>query len=374
MVMACAVNSWRGHKARVLPAICTGAQPFAAQNVVRNGSAVATAAGAAWPGGKAGGSAGRGTPLDSGRGPAAESPARARTRFQRTRATGREDLPMHARIICALGAAAAACALVSPGLAGLAGAASIVSRASGLQAPARDAAESAGAAAGSAASHGRPARPVIAYVLNANSVTPIRTTTGKAGEPIKITVPGPPEILRAIAITPDGKTVYVANHGFDTAPADTVIPISTATGKAGKPITVGASPDAIAITPDGRTAYVVSESGTVTPIRTATGKAITVGSNPVAIAITPDGKTAYIVNSNSGTVTPIRAATGKAGKAGNAVKVGSGPPAARPPPPTGRTAHAPNYTAGPVPPIPASPTPAGKPIKVGSGPGAIAIT
>ncbi|MGO9278058.1 MAG: YncE family protein, partial [Streptosporangiaceae bacterium] len=154
---------------------------------------------------------------------------------------------------------------------------------------------------------------MTAYVLNSDSVTPIRTDTGTAGKPIKIAVPGPPEILGAMAITPDGKTVYVANHGFDTAPADTVIPISTATSKVGKAITVGESPDAIAITPDGKTAYVVNQSGTVTPIRTATNtalKAIAVGSNPRAIAITPDGKTAYVANFNSGTVTPIRTATG----------------------------------------------------------------
>jgi len=50
-------------------------------------------------------------------------------------------------------------------------------------------------------------------------------------------------------------------------------------------------PEAIAITPDGKTAYVVNtDSGTVTPIRTATNTALApvkVGRGPVAIAITP---------------------------------------------------------------------------------------
>ena len=46
-----------------------------------------------------------------------------------------------------------------------------------------------------------------------------------------------------IAITPDGKTAYVATAGA-------VIPISTATNKPGTPIHVGpGSPAAIAITP-----------------------------------------------------------------------------------------------------------------------------
>ena len=68
-------------------------------------------------------------------------------------------------------------------------------------------------------------------------------------------------------------------------------PIQTATNKAGKAIKVGNRPGAIAITPDGKTAYVANhDSGTVTPIRTATNtalKAIKVGSDPTAIAITP---------------------------------------------------------------------------------------
>ena len=47
----------------------------------------------------------------------------------------------------------------------------------------------------------------------------------------------------------------------------------------------------IAITPDGKTVYVANrDSGTVTPIRTSTKTALTaikVGFNPDAIAITP---------------------------------------------------------------------------------------
>jgi YVTN family beta-propeller protein len=62
-------------------------------------------------------------------------------------------------------------------------------------------------------------------------------------------------------------TAYVVNYF-----ANTVTPISTATGKAREAITVGSAPGAIAITLNGKTAYVASGSG-VTPISTATGKA-----------------------------------------------------------------------------------------------------
>src|SRR5215469_10992164 len=84
-----------------------------------------------------------------------------------------------------------------------------------------------------------------------------------------------------------------------------VIPINTITNTALKAITVGSFPFAIAITPDGKTAYVANtDSNTVTPIRTATDtalKAIKVGSGPVAIAIIPDGKTAYVSRSEEHT-------------------------------------------------------------------------
>jgi YVTN family beta-propeller protein len=87
-----------------------------------------------------------------------------------------------------------------------------------------------------------------------------------------------------LAITPNGRTAYVANAGDGT-----VTPISTATNTAGKPIRVGHTPRAIAITPDGKTAYVVNNgSGTVTPISIVTDRAdqpISVGLYPVAIAI-----------------------------------------------------------------------------------------
>ena len=112
-------------------------------------------------------------------------------------------------------------------------------------------------------------------------------------------------------------------------------PISTATNTAGQAIKVGAGPDTIAITPDGKTAYVANGiSDTVTPIRTATNtalKAITVGIDPIAIAITPDGTTAYVANiggiTYSGdTVTPISTATNTALKA---ITVGTGPSSSR---------------------------------------------
>jgi YVTN family beta-propeller protein len=70
-----------------------------------------------------------------------------------------------------------------------------------------------------------------------------------------------------------------------------VTPIRTATNKALPSVKTGHKPLAIAITPNGTTVYVANElSNSVTPISTATNKAlhpIKVGSFPLAIAITP---------------------------------------------------------------------------------------
>ena len=119
-------------------------------------------------------------------------------------------------------------------------------------------------------------------------------------------------------------TAYVASQ------SGTVTPILTATNTTLAPIRIGKGPDAgqnssaIAFLPDGKTAYVLTNTllggpGTVTPIRTATNTALTpikVGESPLAIAITPDGQTAYVVfgsaPSRPGTVIPIRTATNQA--------------------------------------------------------------
>jgi hypothetical protein len=165
-----------------------------------------------------------------------------------------------------------------------------------------------------------PSRPTgaIMYVAASNGVTPVTTATNTPGRPIKISA-----IPAAIAITPDGKTAYIA----DEHPG-TVTPVSTATNTPGKPINIGGigrltAETAIAITPDGKTAYIADGNHrTVIPLATATntpGSPIKISGTPVAIAITPGGKTAYIATAAYiagscagcpvGTVIPVATAT-----------------------------------------------------------------
>jgi YVTN family beta-propeller protein len=240
------------------------------------------------------------------------------------------------------------------------------------------AADSAQLGRSSIASPEGSASPVTAYVTNefSGTVTPIATATNTAGPPIM--AGSYPE---NIVITPDGKTLYVASGSYyangSYSYGTTVTPIATATNTAAPPITVGSQPYGMAITPDGKTVYVANYgSGTVTPIATATntaGPPITVGSGPFDIAITPDGKTAYVANLDSGTVTPIATATNTAGPP---ITVGSVPlgPFDIVITPDGKTAYVTDSGSGTVTPIATATNTAGPPITVGSYPENIAIT
>jgi YVTN family beta-propeller protein len=157
------------------------------------------------------------------------------------------------------------------------------------------------------------------YLADSQGITPVNLIAGSAGKSVSV---GKSEArFLQIAITPNGKTAYVAN--YDT---NRVIPIDTATKRAGQPIRVGSAPDAIAITPDGKTAYVANGNAhSVTPIDIATntaGQPIQTGDWPGPIAITPDGKTVYVADNGADTVTPISTATKAAGAA---IKVGATP-------------------------------------------------
>lgn len=138
----------------------------------------------------------------------------------------------------------------------------------------------------------------------------------------------------AVAVTPDGRTLYVAEYDDDT-----VIPVNLATGRSGTPIIIEhadlALESALAVTPDGKTLYAAlngdygggSGPNSLVAISTATGtvqKTIDYGTaGPAALAVTPDGRTLYALNGNYGeslvpetsTVTPVSTADGRLGGA-----------------------------------------------------------
>src|SRR5215469_8097439 len=142
------------------------------------------------------------------------------------------------------------------------------------------------------------------------AVRPVSLVTGTVGRPIPLGIAWGGQI----AITPDGKTIYVASPH-----SGAVWPISTATNTRGRPIRIFEA-SSIVFTSHGTTAWVLGISGgsgqTATPISTATntpGTPIHVGTRYDQVVFTPNGKTAYDLASPR-TVTPISTATGKAGK------------------------------------------------------------
>ncbi len=164
-----------------------------------------------------------------------------------------------------------------------------------------------------------PVKPT-AYVITAGStVVPVNPVTGKAGKPISVPPVGyPSPQMPAIAATANGRTVYVLGGVLQ----ETATPINTQTNQAGGPINLRQQGTnwGIAITPNGKTAYVAGEPGGVVPVDLATNSALNQvkipGDGSLSIAITPNSKTVYIADSEDGLgrsrtryVTPARVAT-----------------------------------------------------------------
>jgi DNA-binding beta-propeller fold protein YncE len=126
---------------------------------------------------------------------------------------------------------------------------------------------------------------------------------------------------RCIAITPDGKTAYVASTG-----SGTVTPITTATSKVSPPITTTATPvtpvnlvtdtagepyrsgvpgsgsvNGLSVSPDGTTVWTTvsgNNVNSVAALSTAGNAEAGVGPLPshgINVAVSPDGTTAYVI-------------------------------------------------------------------------------
>ncbi|MGO9196543.1 MAG: PKD domain-containing protein [Acidimicrobiales bacterium] len=154
-------------------------------------------------------------------------------------------------------------------------------------------------------------------------VVPINLATHVIGKPIKVA-----DEPVSVAVTPNGSRVYELGY-VNIYHAD-VEAIDPSNGSTSKPISVGplesAGAGGIAITPDGKTVWVSSsENGTVTPITVSTGKAgtpLAVGYFPTSLAVTPNGKTLWVANTGDDDLVPVDLANSTVGKT---VKLGGGP-------------------------------------------------
>ena len=155
-----------------------------------------------------------------------------------------------------------------------------------------------------------------AYVTNSNDTTiSIINTSSNTVTGVIDGFDGP----SGMVITPDGATAYVNNYGgpegVGSGNGRTVSVVNLKTNTiVGSPITVGQAPAALAITPDGKYVYVANYvdgnpgTGTISIIKTKNNTVvgtITGLFGPFAIAITPNGKYAYVTNFGSNNFAPF---------------------------------------------------------------------
>ena len=174
-----------------------------------------------------------------------------------------------------------------------------------------------------------------AYVTDAwsNSVSVIDTQTNEVvGSPITVDrEPG------QIAVAPDGTRAYFTDY-FDGRVSQIDTQIDQLVGpleELGEPngIIVGSEPTGIAISPNGKTVYVANSFGEgVSVIDTETNNAIKKildGGNPFytggGVAFSPNGQSAYVVESHGGGVREIDTETNEV--VGSQIRVGEDPDA-----------------------------------------------
>lgn len=135
------------------------------------------------------------------------------------------------------------------------------------------------------------------YVVNAGSgtVTPISTSNNVPRTPITVdptrspTTPQPTTTVAQIAITPDGLFAYVTSPGTGKV---SVVNLWSSTKVTEVALPLAFDPTSVAVTPDGKTVYVSSQTdNAIIPIPTATniaGTRIPGLNGAVGIAVTPD--------------------------------------------------------------------------------------
>src|ERR1051325_7432071 len=119
---------------------------------------------------------------------------------------------------------------------------------------------------------------------------------------------------RGIALSPDGRRLYVAVSHFRDKPAtspDEVVAVDAATFKIVKHYKAGTDPEGIAMSPDGKWFTVSNEdAGTASIVATRDGStmaALVTGTEPEGVGVSPDGRWVYVTGETSNTITVIDA-------------------------------------------------------------------
>ena len=164
-----------------------------------------------------------------------------------------------------------------------------------------------GLACGTARSTEEPAPRI--YVTNQldNTASVIDGGTHKTVATVRVGV-SPAQM----AVSPDRKSVYIANTGSNDvsilSTADNTVATTIALPRDSRPI-------GVALNPNGRYLYTADGgSNRVSVLDTGAKRVVAsvrVGTQPVSVAVAPDGKTVYAANSGSGDVSVIDARTNR---------------------------------------------------------------
>jgi DNA-binding beta-propeller fold protein YncE len=116
-----------------------------------------------------------------------------------------------------------------------------------------------------------------------------------------------------IAVTPNGKSAYVAAFNNDIVQYDIDPKTGALSPKSPPTVAIGGlgGPVTVAVTPDGKSAYVSDQGGNTVlqyDINSTTGNlspkvpaTVSTGSGPYGVAVAPDGKSVYVTNRGNGT-------------------------------------------------------------------------
>jgi 6-phosphogluconolactonase len=167
---------------------------------------------------------------------------------------------------------------------------------------------------------------ISVFSIQSGSLTEVTGSPFRVAPALSPSGPGP----SAVAVTPDGKFLYVANEFDGTV---TTFSVDTTAGAltSGQIVLVGTAPSGMAITPDGGFLYVsnsgssnvsafaicnqivtscsvpTSPDGTLTPVA---GSPFSAGLGPTSIATAPSGKFLFVVDRQSNQISEYKLATG----------------------------------------------------------------
>lgn len=119
-------------------------------------------------------------------------------------------------------------------------------------------------------------------------------------------VEGPPleagaaSVSRPLALSPDGRTLWVVNPD-----ADSVTAVDVRTVTAGVPVPVGREPWAVAVTPSGTVVVMNRADGSLSLLARGARHDVAVGPEPGGLALSADGRLAYVTVSSSDEVVVV---------------------------------------------------------------------